>query len=116
MAFSTCPHCNCLNCLGGCLAQSSSIAKAIVNHATKPLVSPDQEKRIRSFRMALTLMEDAYGLKLAGDSDGSCDILIIDRTRTLPRGYYYDARIDGDTGVLDLAEWVLDEETGATRQ
>ena len=87
----------------------------VASHSRTPLVSPERATAIKAFRRSLTLLEEAYGVKIAADSDGSKDILILDTTRTLPTGYYYDARID-ERGELELAEWILEDESGATNQ
>ena len=85
------------------------IARAIVRHAMKPLVSPDAQARIRSFFHALRCVEEAYGLKLQGDALSAHDILIVDQRERLPADYEWSAYITED-GRLEIAEYVLDDE------
>ena len=94
---------------------SMRIAQAIVNHATTPLVSAERRKELEVFVRTIGIVEDAFGFKLGGDSDCSKDILILDTRRQIPQGYYYDARIM-PSGELEVAEWILDDETEATKQ
>lgn len=90
---------------------ASAFYKLPANRTKTPLVSPERVTAIKAFRRSLTLLEEAYGVKVGADTDGSCDLLIVDTTRTLPQGYYYDARISKD-GDLEFAEWVRDNEAG----
>ena len=87
--------------------------ESLRNHATKPLVSPERVTAIKAFRRSLTLLEEAYGVKLKVDSSG--DLLILDQTTKLPDDYEWSAWIS-QSGELHIAEFVLDEELGATKQ
>jgi hypothetical protein len=95
--------------------QTESAKKRLANHATEPLVKPERVTAIKAFSRSLELLCDCYGVKLKPDTDYSGDLLILDQTRTIPSGYYFDARIT-PSGELEIAEWVLDEEAGATNQ
>lgn len=91
----------------------SAYDRPMPNHATKPLVSPERVTAIKAFRRSLALLEEAYGVTLKVDSSG--DLLILDQTTTLPDDYGWSAWIS-QSGELHIAEWVLDDETGATKQ
>lgn len=86
-----------------------------VNHSTGPLVKPERVTAIKAFKRSLELLCECYGVKLKPDTDYSGDLLILDQTRQIPAGYYFDARITPE-GELEIANWVLDEEGGATGQ
>ncbi len=90
-------------------------SKPAVNHATESLVKPERRVDIISFRNALERICEAYGVKLKGDTDASGDILIYDQRRTLPHGYDWSAYIEPN-GQLEFAEFVLEDEAGATKQ
>ena len=90
------------------------IAAATI-HATEPLVKPERRVDIIAFRNALERICEAYGVRLKGDTDASGDILIYDLKQTLPPGYDWSAYIEPN-GQLEFAEFVLEDETGATKQ
>ena len=90
-------------------------ARFATTHTTGPLVKPERRIDILSFRNALERICEAYGVRLKGDTDASGDILIYDQRGKLPAGYDFSAFIRPD-GSLEIAEWVLDDETGATKQ
>lgn len=81
------------------------------SHAPEPLVKPERVAAIKSFRRGLALLEEAYGLKLTADTDVTGDILIVDQIQKLPADYEWSAYIGAD-GTLEIAEWVLEEESG----
>lgn len=74
-----------------------------------PLVSAERRLDIELFARTIKLVEEAYGLKLKGDTDLSGDILIFDQRNTLPRGYDFSAYIEPN-GALEISDWVLDDE------
>lgn len=90
---------------------SMQIAKAIVNHAAKPLVSAERRREIQLFVDTIKLVENAFHCKLRGDTDLSGDILIFDQANPLPSGYEFSAYIEPN-GHLEFTEWVLDDEVG----
>jgi hypothetical protein len=103
--------CGCLNCIGGCKAQYSTIAKAIVNHATKPLVSAERRHEIELFVRTIRIVEDAFRCKLRSDTDSTGDLHIIETGSTLPPGYEWSAHLS-PSGELTFTEFVLDDEVG----
>lgn len=90
-------------------------ARFAANHATEPLVKPERQGAIQSFRNALERLCEAYGVRLKGDTDASGDILIYDQRAIMPPGYDFSAYIDTE-GNLKFAEYVLEDESGATKQ
>ena len=84
-------------------------------HATEPLVTPERRIDILSFRNALERICEAYGVKIKGDTDASGDILIYDQRQKLPHGYDWSAYIEPN-GQMEFCDYVLDDESGATKQ
>ena len=73
---------------------------------SRPLVSRKRQAQIREFINSLHILEEAFGLRLSSD-DGSIEVL--DTRNPLPTGYAFAAIIRND-GVLEIAEWIKEDE------